>query len=451
MPPGASSVQNISGSSASLMTTLVDSCDGFSLGDTPAMHRILYEIIEPLYDRRDSVAADRLFSKLKPETLERFAEVQEASWNSERGLLSLAGDFVGFFRKLGKALDAHDVQGFFKTIADAQLNLNAKNGPLTIGGELLDLMSSTHGVWKMLNDNPPALTYDEKHSELMMLATLLSPRNLLPLSDAFDDGDDRQMLRDELGYLDDPHKAQTFDDLLAFIHSDLLDPSPDMRDKLTTHLISLGPTRRTNLVRELTLEQRQIVIRQVDIAALQTQLSRVDFAAVMGGLSSTEETVDAAAVNTITAALPPASASNSNHADTASGRPSNDSKDSPSSFLQRVCPEGQQVMVSDSLYFGTEIPSGGTVSETQWDQFFEQEITSRFPLGSTAWRAFGQWMASDGVPIREGTMVVNFMHERTPEAEKAIHELQDTYQQRFQQEAVLRAWNEKCVSFNLMN
>jgi hypothetical protein len=35
----------------------------------------------------------------------------------------------------------------------------------------------------------------------------------------------------------------------------------------------------------------------------------------------------------------------------------------------------------DTLYFGTQKPEGGVVSDAEWQQFLSDEITSRFPSG----------------------------------------------------------------------
>ena len=93
-------------------------------------------------------------------------------------------------------------------------------------------------------------------------------------------------------------------------------------------------------------------------------------------------------------------------------------------------------VASDALYFGTQIPAGGVVSDAEWQQFLADVITPRFPDGFTTWEANGQWRDQKGVIEHERTHIVQIVR---PDEVK-IREIVDLYKKQFHQEAVM------CVS-----
>ena len=90
----------------------------------------------------------------------------------------------------------------------------------------------------------------------------------------------------------------------------------------------------------------------------------------------------------------------------------------------------------DTLYFGTQKPEGGVVSDGEWQQFLADEITSRFPSGLTTWEASGQWRDQHNVIERERTHIVQIVHGSGDEGK--IVAIIDLYKKRFAQEAVFR-------------
>jgi hypothetical protein len=90
----------------------------------------------------------------------------------------------------------------------------------------------------------------------------------------------------------------------------------------------------------------------------------------------------------------------------------------------------------DTLYFGTQKPEGGVVSDAEWQQFLADEITSRFPSGLTTWEASGQWRDQHNVIERERTHIVQIVHRSGDEGK--IVAIIDLYKKRFAQEAVFR-------------
>lgn len=94
--------------------------------------------------------------------------------------------------------------------------------------------------------------------------------------------------------------------------------------------------------------------------------------------------------------------------------------------------------VADRLFFGRNIPGGGTVSDSAFAAFVDQVVTPRFPAGLTILRADGQWRGETGAVEREQSVVIEVMHPAGPAADDDLREIADEYKRRFRQEAVLR-------------
>jgi hypothetical protein len=92
----------------------------------------------------------------------------------------------------------------------------------------------------------------------------------------------------------------------------------------------------------------------------------------------------------------------------------------------------------DTLYFGTQKPEGGVVTDAEWQQFLAGEITSRFPSGLTTWEASGQWRDAHNVIEHERTHIVQIVHPSNGDAEGRIAAIIAAYKKRFAQESVLR-------------
>ena len=96
-------------------------------------------------------------------------------------------------------------------------------------------------------------------------------------------------------------------------------------------------------------------------------------------------------------------------------------------------------MVSDRLFFGRDIPAGGTVSDVDWAQFLATVVTPRFPEGLTIWQASGQWRDPRGNIVREPVFIVEIFHEKSDAIDASIAAIAAEYKKRFGQDAVLRA------------
>ena len=90
---------------------------------------------------------------------------------------------------------------------------------------------------------------------------------------------------------------------------------------------------------------------------------------------------------------------------------------------------------------------GGQVTESDWQKFLANVITSRFPKGVTSWVAAGQWQNRDGSLAREISHVVLLIHPDSPQSDQAISEIISSYKKQFRQEAVLRVRSPAQISF----
>jgi len=108
---------------------------------------------------------------------------------------------------------------------------------------------------------------------------------------------------------------------------------------------------------------------------------------------------------------------------------------------------GAERFVKTELYFGLSRPGGKVVSDAEWKQFLEENITPRFPQGLTVVDADGQWRNKAGKVIREKTKLVILVHPATRDSLAAVQGIIFEYKQKFQQEAVLRVTGTVGVSF----
>ena len=111
------------------------------------------------------------------------------------------------------------------------------------------------------------------------------------------------------------------------------------------------------------------------------------------------------------------------------------------------CEAGDSTIVRDVLYFGRNRPTGGTVTDAEWQTFLNEVVTPRFPAGLTVITATGQWRGESGSIEREQAEVMTLFHPGDPAARRAIEEVMGEYKRRFQQEAVLRERTPTCTRF----
>ncbi len=103
-----------------------------------------------------------------------------------------------------------------------------------------------------------------------------------------------------------------------------------------------------------------------------------------------------------------------------------------------VAPSAGSTLISDRLYFGRNIHSGGVVSDSAWNVFLDEVVTPRFPNGFGYSRTMGQWRYADGAIVREDGFALEVTHPPGSPPDSTFAAIAAEYCRRFQQEAVAR-------------
>lgn len=98
------------------------------------------------------------------------------------------------------------------------------------------------------------------------------------------------------------------------------------------------------------------------------------------------------------------------------------------------------------LYFGLSTPNG-VVTEDEFQNFVNTEVTPRFPNGLTLLSGKGQFRDATGTLIKERTKLLILLYAFNNESSTAVEQIREAYRKTFQQESVLRVDEQSCVSF----
>ncbi len=96
--------------------------------------------------------------------------------------------------------------------------------------------------------------------------------------------------------------------------------------------------------------------------------------------------------------------------------------------------------VREELYFGSDIPTSGVVSDSSWEDFVNREIVARFPDGFSTLPAVGRYKYRTGeIKAEQTRIIVVFYPPQSSESSRKIDEIIDhLYKRKFAQESVLR-------------
>jgi hypothetical protein len=111
------------------------------------------------------------------------------------------------------------------------------------------------------------------------------------------------------------------------------------------------------------------------------------------------------------------------------------------------CPEGADSWVKYEVFMGRGNAAGEVVDDAAWDAFLADTATPRFPDGLTVLDAYGQWRNPEGVVERERSKVLVVLAPPGEEPLSLIHEVSNEYKHRFDQDTVLQATSDACVTF----
>ena len=107
-----------------------------------------------------------------------------------------------------------------------------------------------------------------------------------------------------------------------------------------------------------------------------------------------------------------------------------------------------QRMIETELYFGQSKPSGGMVTESEWNDFKEKYISKVFREGSTVVNVTGNWYDPDAHKlITEPTYKVIYFYKKSSDVSKQIDSLRHWYKTLFQQQSILRVDKKIKASF----
>jgi len=120
---------------------------------------------------------------------------------------------------------------------------------------------------------------------------------------------------------------------------------------------------------------------------------------------------------------------------------------SPVAQTQPACGDGGFRSTAE-LVFGRVSDDGHAgVSEAQFAQFLDTEVSPRFPSGLTAIDAEGRWTPPAGSVIREPAKLVMIVLPGDRDDQRKLDAVRDAYKARFHQPSVLVMTHGDCVSF----
>jgi hypothetical protein len=111
--------------------------------------------------------------------------------------------------------------------------------------------------------------------------------------------------------------------------------------------------------------------------------------------------------------------------------------------IRRQLPEGARTralrFARTELYFGT-VMSEGAVTEAQFQDFVDKEVSPRFPDGLTITKADGRFRTQDGDIVKEQSfvLVLLYPYETFAEGSRRIERIRSLYKKQFDQQSVLR-------------
>jgi hypothetical protein len=98
---------------------------------------------------------------------------------------------------------------------------------------------------------------------------------------------------------------------------------------------------------------------------------------------------------------------------------------------------------------GLNKAAGGTVTDSEWQKFMDEEVTPRFPNGLTVLAGVGQWKGTDGNVEQESCRMIILFYDSVNDkgADQRIYHVAEAYGQQFGQETVLLSSSKAIVEF----
>ena len=116
---------------------------------------------------------------------------------------------------------------------------------------------------------------------------------------------------------------------------------------------------------------------------------------------------------------------------------------------RRICEQviDGEIFARTELLFGLSRSNGPDITETEFQDFVDAQVTPRFPDGLTLLTGNGQFKDSTGNIVQEGSKLLILLYPFNKKRSALVDEVRAEYKTAFQQESVLRIDEHSCVSF----
>ena len=111
------------------------------------------------------------------------------------------------------------------------------------------------------------------------------------------------------------------------------------------------------------------------------------------------------------------------------------------------CPNGGRRATAELVFGRVSSDGTGGVSEAQFADFLDKEVSPRFPDGLTVIDAEGRWKPPAGSSIREPAKIVDIVLPGHLDDRGKLDAVRSGYKARFHQQSVLLMTHGDCVSF----
>lgn len=112
-----------------------------------------------------------------------------------------------------------------------------------------------------------------------------------------------------------------------------------------------------------------------------------------------------------------------------------------------TCAAAARPMGRLELVFGLSRQGRADITEAEWRQFLDHEVTPRFPDGLTVLAGNGRWRNSEGAAVSEPARVLLIWTHPAGDLDIRIEAVRKAWKDTHAQDSVLRAESPSCVSF----
>lgn len=112
-----------------------------------------------------------------------------------------------------------------------------------------------------------------------------------------------------------------------------------------------------------------------------------------------------------------------------------------------TCTAAAQPMSRLELAFGLSRRGQTDVTEVEWRQFLDREVTPRFPDGLTVIAGDGRWRNSAGGTVEEPARLLLIWAKPAADLDGRIEAIRKAWKVAHDQDSVLRAESASCVAF----